>query len=194
MIQSVYCLTQIRHSCGQKRGQRNDLGIRIFTVALNNLCNGNIDSQVDDLKACALDHHGNQVLSDIMQVILNRSDNYLAQASCGAICKMRLQNCNALFHGAGRYQHLGYKDFIFGELLSNLGHRLYHTLIQDFRSITTCIQSSLYCLCYLLRASFNNKFLYFFNFRSHNQSFLLFSYFFGTPKRSSLYASMYDIQ
>src|SRR5699024_5965004 len=113
-----YSVTQRRHGGGQQSGQSNDLNIRILVYSRDDLVDGNINAQVDYFEACGLDHHGNQVLSDIMKVAGNGSDDNFSKSSGGSAGKMGFQNLNANLHSFCGYQHLRNEDFVIFELLA----------------------------------------------------------------------------
>ena len=82
LVQSSYRIFQSRHRRCQKSGAAYDLGIRICFNSFNKFLLRNIYTKVDDFESRRLQHHSNQVLSDIMQVSCNGSDYHFAGSSC----------------------------------------------------------------------------------------------------------------
>ena len=134
---------QGRHGGGQKSGQSHELALGMVAQMLDESLGGNVDAQVGNLNALALDHHANEVLADVMHVACDGADDAVTERLGAASGHSRLQNVGASGHSASCNQHLGNEALTLGEALADDAHGFDHG-IEDFLGIHTLIQSLLY--------------------------------------------------
>jgi hypothetical protein len=112
-----------RHGGGHQRGDSHDLG----TVLLDGgdeLLGRHVASQIDDLEARPFQHHGHQVLADVVEVPLGGADHDHAQvlllARGGG--DERLEEVEPGVHRARGEEHLGHVVLVAAELLPHHVH------------------------------------------------------------------------
>ena len=107
----------------------------------------NVHSQVSNGESCPLHHHGNQVLTQVVQVTLDGPNQYLPLGDNIPLLKEGLEQFGALLHRFSRAQHLGDKYQTLGIPLPHLIHGGNQPLIQNIVGILARIQGIL-CLRY----------------------------------------------
>ena len=60
-----------------------------------------VDTDIMDVKTGALQHHGHQIFTDIVNVAFNGANNHSTHRFCAGLCEQRPQNCHAALHGIG---------------------------------------------------------------------------------------------
>ena len=164
LVQSSHGLLHGRHGGGQQSGNANDGDLGIVG-SFQELLNGDIDAQVDDLVAGGLDHHDNQVLADVVQVTGNGAHGHLANLGSVVASQVGLQNLNALLHGLGSNQHLGNEDLVSLELVADDCHGVNHALVQNVDRSVALVQCLLNQTGYQFRLTDFYGMSQFFNFR-----------------------------
>ena len=104
-FQKVVDLSLVEVTPGQ--GGMESLGLAFhsdsaFLRGIHKSLRLHIHAEVDDLEARALEHHGDQVLADVVQVALDRADGDLARGFGHAADQMRLEEVESRLHGARR--------------------------------------------------------------------------------------------
>ena len=138
-----YRITKRWHCCCQKSRKCNDGRIFVLFYNFDKSLDRNINAKINNLESCTLEHHANQVFTDIMKVACYRTKNDLSCASCLTCSKVRFQNLNALFHGTCCCKHLRNKNNLFFKVLTNNCHGTDHSVIKNCCRVTACIQSFL---------------------------------------------------
>ena len=103
----------------------------MFFQRLKVVFNRVVDAEVDDFKARALHHHGNEVLADIVDIALDRADHHLALLGCAGFSQERAQDGHPRLHRVGRHQHFGNKQDAIAEINPDNGHALNQGFGQD---------------------------------------------------------------
>ena len=89
-----------------------------------------VDAQVGHLEPGALQHHGHQVLADVVDVALDGSDDHAADGLGPGLGQKRAQDGHARLHGVGGQQHLGHEQDAVAEVDAHDAHPLHQGLVQ----------------------------------------------------------------
>ena len=143
---SRHGVSQRRHGCGKKSGKSHDRSVFILVYRINKSLDRHIHAKVKDFKTCAFKHHAHKILTDIVKVSGNRSQNDLAGASRLTGCEIRLQHFHASLHGAGSRKHLRYENDFLLEVLSHYRHGSDHAVVKDGGGIASGVQRFLNAL------------------------------------------------
>ena len=103
----------------------------MFTCCRGKLVSRCVDPKIDDLESGSLKHHSDQILSYIVHIPLNSSQDYFAQTDIVGVDHVRSQNCEPGFHGFCGKHHLGYKIFTSGEFITHNVHPGYQCLTEN---------------------------------------------------------------
>ncbi len=68
-----------------------------------------VDAQVDDLEAGPFHHHPGQVLADVVDVALDRTDDHGADLFRARLGQQRPQDGHARLHRLGGHEHFGHE-------------------------------------------------------------------------------------
>ena len=123
-------LLHVGHGGGQQRRHADDLRL-VLVDGLDELLGRHVRAQVDDLEAGAFEHHGDQVLADVVQVALDGADDDLAGRRRAARGQVRLEDRQAALHGARGDQHLGHEVLVLLEQPADLGHGRDQAIVED---------------------------------------------------------------
>ena len=99
-----------------------------------------VDAQVDDLEARAFEHHGHQVLADVVDVALHRADDDLADRLDAGLGEQRAQDLHAALHGVGGEQHLGDEQDAVAEVDADDAHAFDERLVQHLLGAPAALQ------------------------------------------------------
>src|SRR3972149_6219927 len=83
-----------RHGRGEERGEADDVG-SMLDDGLGERLRGDVDAEVDDLEARALEHDPDDVLADVVDVTLDRPDDVLPPRGGVALSEERLEDGQA---------------------------------------------------------------------------------------------------
>src|SRR6266496_292125 len=111
------------HGRGHERRDPHDLR-PVLLDGRDELLRRHVTSEVVDLEARALQHHGDQVLADVVEVALGRADDDHAERLPVAtrLGDEGLEEVEPGIHRAGREQHLGHVVLVTPELLAHHVH------------------------------------------------------------------------
>ena len=91
-----------------------------------------VDAQVDDLEARALQHHAHQILADVVDVALDGADDDRALTlDILGIGQQRAQDLHRAFHRLGGHQHLWHEQDAVAEVLADDVHAGHQAARQD---------------------------------------------------------------
>ena len=95
-------------------------------------------ANVDDLEACALEHHPDKVLADVVNVAFDGADDDLADRLGAGLGKQRAQDLHPALHGIGCEQHFRHEQDAVAEIDTDDPHAFDERIVQDLaRSPTT---------------------------------------------------------
>ena len=89
-----------------------------------------VDAEINHLKTGALHHHAHQILANIVDVALDRSDYHFSNRLYPSFCEQRPQDFHAALHGIGSQQDLWNKQNSVTKINPNNAHALDQSVIQ----------------------------------------------------------------
>ena len=98
---------------------------------LHKALGGHVHTQVDDLKAGALEHHRHQVLADVVQIAAHGPHEHLADGFGSARGEQRPDQLERAFHGACGYQKLRHEILVLLEKPADFVHGRDHVIVQE---------------------------------------------------------------
>ncbi len=110
-------------AAGDDGGALGDAFVELGDVA--------VDAEVDDVVAGALEHDGDEVLADVVEVALDGADGDGPEGLAAGGGEEGLDDGEAGLHGAGGDEQLGDVGLVAGELLADLAHGGDHGLVEE---------------------------------------------------------------
>src|SRR5262249_48763247 len=112
-----------RHGRGHERRDPDDLRA-VLLDGRHELLGRDVAAEIVDLEARTLEHHGDQVLADVVEIALRRADDDHPERLPGAarLRDQRLQEIEARVHCACREQDLGHVVLVAPEFLAHDVH------------------------------------------------------------------------
>ncbi len=89
-----------------------------------------IDTQIKYLKSGTLEHHPNQILTNIMNIALHRTDNDFPNGLGTGLSQQRSKNSHTAFHCVRRHQHLRDEQNTVSKIDTHNTHTLYQSFSQ----------------------------------------------------------------
>ena len=90
------------------RAQSDDVRL-VFAHGRQKSIRVDVDPQVDHFEAAALHHHGHQVLTDVVDISLDRADHHRPDWRGAGLGQQWPQERHPALHGFGRHQHFRHK-------------------------------------------------------------------------------------
>ena len=119
-----------RHGGGEERRASDDIGVMLFCGG-NVSFGSNVNAEVNDLKTVSFHHHLDEILTDIVEISANRTENDLADGLHVACNEMGLEDFRACLHRSCRDEDLGNEDLIVFESYADDAHACEQTVIQN---------------------------------------------------------------
>ncbi len=117
----MHGLFHVHHGGGEERGKTdNASGIGLDRVG--EFLGGHVDSEVHHFPSASLDHHGHEILADVVQVAGNRSDDETALVPDRAALEIRLQVGHGRVHGLGGHEQVRNENLVLREFFADARH------------------------------------------------------------------------
>src|SRR3569833_213587 len=117
------------HGGSEEGGHAEDVGLVLFE-SCQVFLDGIVDPQIDDFEAGALEHHGNEVLADIVDITFDRTDDDFADRLDTGLGEQRTQDLHAALHGVGGEKYLGHEQDAVSEVDADVAHAFVHRFKQ----------------------------------------------------------------
>src|SRR5690606_4653735 len=129
----------VRHGGGEQRRHAEDVGL-VLVERLDVLVDVGVDPQIDDLEPGPLEHHPHEVLADVVDVALDRSDDDFADRRGAGLGEQGAEDGHARLHGVRRQEHLGDEEDPVAEVDAHDAHPLHQGLVEDAVGIPAALQ------------------------------------------------------
>jgi len=113
-----------------------------MVVGLDEFFGLGIETDIDDLKACAFTQHAYQVLPDVVQVAFDRAHHDLAEHFGAALSQQRTQDLHPGCHRIGGHQHFGNKHIATFEARTDFVHANDQAVVENLFRGQALLQSS----------------------------------------------------
>ena len=118
---------------GNQPGEANQVGIH-FAGGFEDFIRRHHHAKIDNFVVIALQHHANDIFTDVVDVAFHGRNDHLAVAGALFLAgfNIRFQIGDRLFHHAGRLYHLRQEHFAFAEQIADHVHAVHQRAFNHF--------------------------------------------------------------
>ena len=118
---------------GNQPGEANQVGIH-FAGGFEDFVRRHHHAKIDNFVVIALQHHANDIFTDVVDVAFHGRNDHLAVAGALFLAgfNIRFQIGDRLFHHAGRLYHLRQEHFAFAEQIADHVHAVHQRAFYHF--------------------------------------------------------------
>ena len=138
LLQLAGYLTHLLKRWRNKTTQADEIDL-LLTGSLDNLLGRDHNAEVDNLKVVTRQHHSRYILTNIVNISLDRSQQITTVTLCcfrALRLDMWLQNLHGTLHRAGRLDHLRKEHLTLAKKLSYQSHTLHQRALDNLRRVS----------------------------------------------------------